>query len=207
MRILTALLFTILLPLSLSAHTRATFPTPRYDLDFIKNSNDGGPCGDILATNRGVAPSGVISEFIPGDTITVMALETIGHVGVYAVYFAESNDAINPAGCGANKPGNCLEQNLIDDVADPAGNQGTHEIEVTLPDVECENCTIQVIQWMSDGNGSYTPYYTCSDISLKADAIPPDPSPTPTPTPGGGTANQNGDGEDVSDAERAMFPE
>ena len=45
--------------------------------------------------------------------------------------------------------------------------------QVTLPDVECERCTLQLIQVMTDkapyGDGNDL-YYQCADLALRADA-------------------------------------
>ncbi|MCA9560948.1 MAG: hypothetical protein KC583_20510, partial [Myxococcales bacterium] len=50
---------------------------------------------------------------------------------------------------------------------------------VTLPDVECDNCTLQVIQVMFDKPPQTSPgndlYYQCADLVLRGDGPPPPP--------------------------------
>ncbi len=53
----------------------------------------------------------------------------------------------------------------------------TYEWEVTLPDVTCDNCTLQIIQVMTDGAPIHAPYdpamdsddlyYQCIDLKLE----------------------------------------
>lgn len=66
-------------------------------------------------------------------------------------------------------------------------------IEVSLPDVECEHCTLQVIQVMYDKKpisvGGNDIYYHCADIALVRDASETDLGP---PADGGGTAGGDG---------------
>ncbi|MFA9472798.1 MAG: hypothetical protein ACERNK_19695, partial [Deltaproteobacteria bacterium] len=49
---------------------------------------------------------------------------------------------------------------------------------VTLPNVTCDNCTLQVIQVMYDKPPYTTPgndiYYQCADLVLREGAAPPD---------------------------------
>jgi uncharacterized protein (TIGR03382 family) len=81
------------------------------------------------------------------------------------------------------------ENVLADNLPDAAGGSFTKMIQ--LPNVECENCTLQLIQMMYDkapyGDGNDI-YFQCADISLRAGAPPapggdPDPTPDPTPQP------------------------
>jgi hypothetical protein len=61
---------------------------------------------------------------------------------------------------------------LVDGIPDRAGG-GTDEQEVTLHDVECERCTLQLIQMMTDkppdGDGNDR-YFQCADLALRAGA-------------------------------------
>ncbi len=57
---------------------------------------------------------------------------------------------------------------LLENIPDNDG--GEYEVEVTLPDLECDNCTLQVIQVMLDkppyGDGNDL-YYQCADVILE----------------------------------------
>jgi uncharacterized membrane protein len=44
---------------------------------------------------------------------------------------------------------------------------GFHNIKITLPNIDCPTCTLQVAQWADEFNWYY---YSCSDIRITADA-------------------------------------
>jgi hypothetical protein len=84
-----------------------------------------------------------------------------------------------------------------------AGASKTWTYEVTLPNVECDNCTLQIIQVMEDNafHGDYDPtpgvgiediYHQCIDLVLKA-GTPPGPDMAGTGA-GGGGGNGGGSG-------------
>ncbi|MDC0676874.1 SCE4755 family polysaccharide monooxygenase-like protein [Sorangium atrum] len=146
-----------------SAHIDLTSPAPRHADDQQKVS----PCGA-----RGDARGETVTVFEPGETITVMWNETIDHPGHFRIMFdddgfddfpepANENDLCEP---GVDK--GCL----LDGIADKKG--GSYSAEVTLPDVECDNCTLQLIQVMTDRRPA-TLYYRCADLVLKSS----DPAP------------------------------
>jgi hypothetical protein len=59
---------------------------------------------------------------------------------------------------------------LLDGIPDTPGG-GQSSVTVTLPDVECERCTLQVIQVMDDKPPYMVPgndiYYQCADLVLR----------------------------------------
>jgi len=149
-----------LVPQLVEAHMQLVSPAPRYNRDSIKPPN--GPCGDSLGLTR----SGIRTSYEPGSTITISFDETIDHRGHFAVYFSEANDLATSAGS--------LITTLVDSIPDPLSGIGRRTASVTLPNISCDTCTLQVIQWMDDIN----PYFSCADISLVAGAPPP-PEPPP----------------------------
>lgn len=129
-----------------------------------------GPCG---INQRG----GNVTEFRPGETITVRLNETIDHPSHYRIAF-------NPNGDDFEDPTSKDDKNgghpfvLLDNIVDEAADQ--QNVQVTLPNVTCENCTLQLIQVMYDkgGNGfggadgvgtddNDDLYYACADIVLR----------------------------------------
>lgn len=140
------------------AHISLTSPQKRYD------SQKSGPCGLLngpKTTN--------VSVFKPGETITVTWDETINHPGHYRISFDADgdDDFVDPA---SFTDVNSAPSVLLDDIADKSG--GSYSAQVTLPNVECESCTLQLIQVMTDkppyGDGNDI-YYQCADIALRAD--------------------------------------
>ena len=87
-----------------------------------------------------------VSVFKPGQTITVSWDETINHPGHYRISF-DSN------GTGFPDPKSFTDYDsgptdLVDNIADKNG--GAYTQQVTLPNISCMNCTLQVIQVMTD---------------------------------------------------------
>jgi hypothetical protein len=172
-----------------------------------------GPCG-----RKDGARGTNIYTYEPGQTITVSVVEFIPHPGYFRIAFdADGDDGfIEPASilpvdpnrkcpssptdqCGASDFYNSPEVLPGMDNLDPhlASGVKTYTWQVTLPNVECSNCTLQVIQVMEDDlfHGPYDPtpgvgiedvYHQCIDLVLKHD-----PS---SPAGGGGAAGAGGAG-------------
>ena len=157
-----------------SAHLALNFPESRHGPDVLKE----GPCG-IEGSSRGEN----ISVFAPGGTIEVQWNEYIDHPGHFRTAFDESgNDSFQDPVCldNCNSRSMVIEQQaadptvLLDAIPDtPIG--GLSSASVTLPNIECDNCTLQVIQVMTDkppyAIGGIDLYYQCADIVLTSSAI------------------------------------
>lgn len=152
-----------------AAHIALMDPPPRTDALKV------GPCG-AGGSVRGTT----VTTLQPGATITVKWEETVDHPGHFRIAFDEDGDDlfVDPAGFEDVSGGPGV---LVDGIADRSGG-GIYTQEITLPDVECDSCTLQVIQVMSDkppyGDGNDM-YYQCADLVLSADA---EPSPAPVTT-------------------------
>lgn len=162
----------------------------RFSDDSLKDS----PCG--AAGGRGTN----IYRYKPGATITLSILETISHPGYFRIAFdadgdddfvipsgtsGENGDCAGDAKCGMGKEDYCNNDSVLLDNLDPheRGEQKKYTWSVTLPNIECDNCTLQVIQMMNDLNFHFAPfpdddiYYQCIDLVLSNDA--PDVTDTP----------------------------
>jgi hypothetical protein len=152
----------ILLSSWASAHSRLK----ESDVIKIRSTNPGvktGPCG-------GFARAATPAVLIPGQTITVNWEETIYHPGRFEFYFSSAGD-----------------QNftLLKTVENNQNNGNVpHQFTTTLtiPNVTCQNCTIQMIQVMLENPANPTYYYSCADSQVKSATIPATPTPTPVPT-------------------------
>lgn len=178
-----------------------------------------GPC-------EGVSFAGApLTTVQPGSQITVDIVETIGHPGHYRIMFdadaTDGEDFPDPVSCddvGTPDGITLLADNLLP--AQGGTCPGFHtpsqrtvasnvayQFDVTLPDVECDNCVLQVIQVMTDAskadaNGNWVPtggqglYFRCANLQLTRDGGAPSPDPDPAP-PGGmltGTCSAGGSG-------------
>ena len=169
------------------AHIALEAPPPRYPSDGSAN-NKACPCGvgdsnrlcdDPADRSDPDRDEDRASTFEVGETIILRFRETIGHAGRYRVAFdldGADLDDFNDA--------------ILLDVEDPSGSRGNvgrgdlWELEVTLPDTPCVNCTLQLLQMM-DGNTTdpvadptgRSSYYQCADLVLTArpdSGTPPD---------------------------------
>ncbi len=151
-----------------AAHLGLRFPPSRYGDDVLKD----GPCG-----RSGGARTATMTVLEPGATIEVVWDEYVDHPGHFRVAFDVDgdDDFVDPVclgGCGTRTPEIALYGDatvLLDGIADTAGGEG--RVQVTLPDVACERCTLQVLQVMYDKPPYVVPgndiYYQCADLVLR----------------------------------------
>jgi hypothetical protein len=169
---LTLAVFTTFLALATpslaAAHLELVDPPNRYGQWTQKKA----PCGE----GNG-ARGDQFTVFEPGQTITVSWDEFIDHPGHFRVAFDADgqDDFVDPiclSGCDTRQP-TIEEYNndavLLDGITDKSG--GVYEVEVELPDVTCDDCTLQVIQVMYDKPPYELPgndlYYNCADLELR----------------------------------------
>lgn len=187
-----------LTPSLAAAHIALVSPAPRT------SSQKAGPCG-AAGSVRGAN----VTTLAPGATITVSWKETIDHPGHFRISFDnDGQDFVVPPNATATTEG--MENVMVDLIADvqggglPAGGR-PYTQDITLPDIECENCTLQIIQLMTDkppytlptdAGGSNDIYYQCADIRLAAGTPPPDPNPDPDPVPDPDPADPDPTGDD-----------
>lgn len=171
------------------AHLGLVDPPSRYGQGTLKT----GPCGRLNG-----ARSNNVTTYVAGSVITLTFDEYIDHPGHFRIAFDEDgdDDFVDPActaGCDSTTPTIERYSNanvLLDGIADTAG--GFTTLDVPLPNVECNNCTLQVIQVMYDKPpyvlGGDDIYYQCADLILvrpPVDAgVPVDTGPLPDTGPG-----------------------
>lgn len=167
-------LATVAWPSIATAHIHLTYPLSRTD----------DPLGEQKAQHCGTSNSDRnpdrVTTFAPGQTITVTWDETIDHNGHFRIAFNPDGDTFGiPPEMEVSTEGTdpLVLKDLIAD--------GTSSAEITLPNIECDNCTLQFIQVMYD-KPPYTTdedsddiYFNCADLRLTN--TPGDPM---TPAPG-----------------------
>jgi MYXO-CTERM domain-containing protein len=155
----------------------------------------GGPCGRL---NGARGPN--VYTYAPGQKITVSVIESIPHPGYFRIAFDNDGDdafvtprSIKPLDPNRKCPNDPTDQcGMSDFYNSPAVLPGMDNLnphltarfgtkytwEVTLPDVECTHCTLQVLQVMEDdlthgpydtrpGVGVEDVYFQCIDLVLK----------------------------------------
>jgi hypothetical protein len=154
------------------------------------------PCGRADGT-RGTH----VYTYEPGATITVSIVEFVSHTSYFRVAFDDDGDdgfkepasilPIDPARkcpdgpgdhCGAsdfyNTPAVLPNMDNLNPHIGALGTSPKYTWDVKLPDIECTNCTLQIIQVMQDDgfHGPYDPtpgvgvedlYHQCIDLVLK----------------------------------------
>ncbi len=139
------------------AHIHLLHPPARTESQKL------GPCGAGPDDLRGPT----VAEFKPGEKLLVRWDEFVDHPGHYRIAFDPDGQAsfFDPKSFDDMSGGPGV---LMDGIPDHAGG-GTYEQEITLPNIECSNCVLQLIQMMTDkppyGDGNDL-YYQCADIAL-----------------------------------------
>jgi uncharacterized protein (TIGR03382 family) len=174
----------ILAPALVAAHVRITSPTQRSDALKQRHCGATGSARANVQTMR------------PGSVMHLVWDEYVPHPGWYRISFQQNGDTfeIPPASTGPSSLGasNYPTEDLTGQTDPISGSRiiadriqhPTLSMDVTLPDVECNNCTLQLIQMMIDkpdysiAVGSDDIYFACVDLVLSATA--------PDAGPGGG---------------------
>jgi len=155
-------------PLSARAHLGLDSPVSRYGPDVLKT----GPCG-VAGGER----TNKVNYYEPGATIEVRWNEYVDHPGHYRIAFDDDgvDDFVDPATMMEFDSNDTV---LLDDISDGEPSQSDFVATVTLPNITCDNCTLQVIQVMYDKPPYETPgndiYYQCADLVLREGGAPPD---------------------------------
>ncbi|MGD8641653.1 MAG: lytic polysaccharide monooxygenase, partial [Gammaproteobacteria bacterium] len=114
--------------------------------------------------------------FRPGQQITVEWEETINHPGYFTIAFSPANDT--------GFADNILYR--LEDTQNDLNVPHFYSADITLPEVECDTCTLQLVQYMTERDPPSL-YYSCADIRLVAE----DPDTPPAPVQNVVTANGN----------------
>lgn len=137
-----------------------------------RNNSTGlkvGPCGGIART----ANPTILQA---GQQLTIQFEETVNHPGYYRIAFSPAGDAFPdpfPVPTAATPASSTLWVPYIEDL--PGVSQ--YSATVTVPNTPCTQCSLQMIQYMTESNPP-TMYYSCADIEIRAVG---DPMPSPTP--------------------------
>lgn len=145
-------------------HALMINPVPR-------NNNAGNkvaPCGP---TAKAAVPTVTVAA---GATLAIAWRETINHPGKYIFSWLQENDT----------PMAGVAPVLVPDNQDNPNNlPHNYTAVLTVPNVVCNNCTLQMVQSMEENPNVPTFYYSCVDIRITAAGATPTPGPTGTPLP------------------------
>lgn len=174
-------LASFLLPAAAHAHFVLQAPASMTEQSGLGDPQKAPPCG----YDGTEVETGEITAFQAGETITITIDEVIYHPGHYRVALAVNDPSelppepivtpgVTPCGTAAIDPAPAFPV-LADGVLEHSSQFGEPQsFDVTLPDdVNCEACTLQIIQFMSahglnDPGGCY--YHHCATISISGGA-------------------------------------
>jgi hypothetical protein len=139
-----------------------------------RETNSGiktGPCG---STPRNPNAATTLTA---GATTSLQIIETINHPGYYRLAY----------GCTASPTGTPTQATFDANVilpkipdSDTGPTPHTYNVNFKVPDVDCPNGTLQMIQYMTE-NTPPSLYFSCADVKI-VKTVTPSPTPTPTPT-------------------------
>lgn len=193
------------------AHFVLSAPAASTEQNGLGDPQKAPPCGDDGTATL----TGEVTTYQAGDTITITIDERIYHPGHYRIALVADiadmpepppvTPADTPCGSAPIDPAPQFPV-LADGVfehTEPFSEPQT--IEVTIPeDLSCENCTLQVIQFMSDHalnvpGGCY--YHHCATIEVQEGPV------TATSSPGDDTGPSTDDGpSDTTEAGGTATP-
>jgi hypothetical protein len=180
-------LFALLVALPASAHLDLLDPPARLKGEDGNTQLKTKPCGQT--TNK---RTDKVTTYAPGQKVDIKIKEYVNHPGYFAVAFdpdgddsfifpradadkvvAASDDpqtlfpvdGTKVLGLRTDKDKDCYTENA-----------STHEctISITIPNMPCQNCTLQVTQFMYDKLGDNKDdeyYYQCADIKIEGAAM------------------------------------
>ena len=169
-----------LLPVTALAHFKFLEPPSAWVTE------DGGkgapPCGAGI-------PSGIVTKAQGGHPFTIRLLEFVPHPGHYRIALSVNSRAELPKDADAEvKDGKSVSAPFDTNPKIPVLMDGAFvhtttprntewKVDVTLPNLSCDKCTLQVTQFMAEhalnpGGGFY--YHHCADLQITADPkLPP----------------------------------
>jgi len=159
----------VLVASSALAHIKLDAPPNFQVVDALGSPNKQAPCGGAGT------PTGIVTTVEAGSTLTVQWTDTIYHPGHYRISIApDAGDIVTPTPVITNN--NCEsapweDPAVLPTVADnvyphTTGTSGMmRSYDITVPDIECDSCTLQLMQFMA----SHTPpcfYYQCAMLKI-----------------------------------------
>jgi len=152
------------------AHTRLDAPPDWLVTDSAGDPQKTEPCGSTTGT-----PSNVVTTVQAGSKLTVVWTETLFHPGHWRIAIAsdrgqlvtpvpvvEANDCVSaPIETSPIAP--VILDGIFPHISPSA--TGSYRQEITVPDVVCDHCTLQLVQFMS----SHAPpcfYFHCADLRI-----------------------------------------
>ena len=183
----TAALATV--PAVTHAHFKLMEPASWIIENDLGDPQKAGPCGGTNADYG--KPTYAVTQATGGSALHIKVTETIYHPGHYRVALAVNSPLELPVDPKATTEqterglrsvsAEIMNPDQVPVLADGLFTHQTKadapfETDVTLPNISCKKCTLQVIQFMEqhgpNNPGNYT-YHHCANIQITPDAKKP----------------------------------
>jgi hypothetical protein len=177
------------LPVVIHAHFKLLAPASWLIENDLGDPQKAGPCGGSNADWG--KPTFALTQATGGGTVHIKVQETIYHPGHYRVALAVNSPAELPPDPKATtmdteRGPRSVSGEVMSPVQMPVLADGLFvhqekasapfEADVTLPNLSCRKCTLQVIQFMeqhgANNPGMYT-YHHCATVQITADPKKP----------------------------------
>lgn len=178
-----------------SAHFKLLAPDSAIVENNLGDPQKLGPCGGTSANAKGGPnpgmPSNLVTKAVGGSKLHLKVQETVFHPGHYRVALAVNSREELPADPkvttrDSEKGPWSVSAEILSPVRPPVLVDGLWphntkqaeplEADVTLPNINCAKCTLQIIQFMAEHaknvDGDYS-YHHCADIQITADPAKP----------------------------------
>jgi len=178
-----------LLATSVQAHFKLISPASWIEEDDRGDPQKLAPCGGTLAD--GGTRTGAVTSIDGGEMVRLAIEETVYHPGHYRVALVRKINHLPPAPEPLNMvetrrgPGSGrfpIDTNpqppvLLDGLWENHERRtGPQEIDIRIPNIDCENCVLQIVQFMSEHpghrEGGYN-YHHCAILNINANPSMP----------------------------------
>jgi hypothetical protein len=179
------------------AHFVLVSPAASFRQNRLGDPQKIAPCGGVSANpGRGTpadpgVPSGAVTSVRGGTNLPLLVQETIFHPGHYRVALARTAGQLPPdpvvTTVQTEKGVRSQSAAIQNPVAPPVLLDGifvhterptqNFEAEIPIPNITCQNCVLQVIEFMADHpgiavDGGHT-YHHCAILNITADPAKP----------------------------------
>lgn len=170
------------------AHFLLEAPASWIEQDEMGDPQKLAPCGGTLAD--GGTRTGVVTDVQGGSMTPLAIIETVYHPGHYRVALARRMNLLPadpPAVMQTTENGPRSDYAAIDPTPRPPllmdglwqnheRRTGLLETEIRIPNIDCEGCVLQIIQFMEAHpgvrEGGFS-YHHCALLNIKADTSQP----------------------------------
>ena len=179
-----------LIPVAANAHFRLLAPASWIAENALGDPQKAAPCG---GTNSDFGkPTYAVTPVVGGSLLHVKVQETVYHPGHYRIALAVNSPTelpIDPKATTATDAAGkvtSVSAEIMNPVAPPVLADGLFahqaktvdpfEMDVTVPNITCKSCTLQVMQFMEQhgvNNPGQFSYHHCAVLKITADPKKP----------------------------------